>query len=512
MEKMKKYSGVLPGLGILVFLICICVTNLLHFNYKINADIGADALLGSLMWETKELHPDLWYFSSEARIFGTLNFSAVFNGLTHNMILSQGLACCVMTVLLLLSAGWFGRASGWRTTETMLFVLMGMAVPADPVILELCYIYCCYYGLHTIVLFLTLGVYVRSIGRRKADLRSMAVCVVFAAALGVQGMRGMLVLYGPLFGIEVIRNLYRIYCRAQYCRSDKAVSLWVVILLAVNFAGTFSPFSVGQELSRNIRKGFSKLLSVVLPEMRQTLGLDHVSRTGKICLVILLLILVWMLADILLRMCRKKEIEACEWGFLILCSSPAVAALMIAFTTVEGSSRYYYMIIFAMADAVVLALRKLAAGRQRYCTYIVYLVIVILAVSNIRSVYLPVIRSQEPPQSDWYEAVRYLEDNDLTRAYSTFENANSMTALSNGRVRVAAIDSVKKMNVCKWLTRKDWYVPYVPFEEKTAYVISRTEMDDFAEFLAQHDDVYYETQAGRFYIYVSDHNYSYLED
>ena len=512
MERIKKYSGLLPGLGILVFLICICITNLFHFNYKINADIGADAMLGTLMWETKELRPDLWYYSTEVRMFGTLDFSAVFNGLTHNMILSQGLACCVMTVLLLLSAGWFGKASGWKTTETMLFVFMGLAIPANPDILELLYIYCCYYGLHMIVLFLTLGVYAGSIGRRKADLRGMAGCVVLAAVLGVQGMRGMLVLYGPLFGIEVIRNLYRIYCRAQYCHSDKAVSLWVVILLAVNFAGTFSPFSVGQELSRNIRKGFSKLLSVVLPEMREALGFDHVSRTGMICLVFLLLILVWMLADILLRMCRRQEIEACEWGFLILCSSPVLTALMVAFTTVEGSPRYYYVIIFAMADAVVLALRKLAAGRQRYFAYMVYLGIAIFAVSNIRSVYLPVIRSQEPPQSDWYEAVRYLEKNELTRAYTTFASANSMTALANGRVRVAAVDSVERMNACKWLTRKDWYVPYVPFEEKTAYVISDAQMDAFAEFLAQHDDVSYETQVGSFFIYVSDHNYSCLED
>lgn len=513
MGKKEKYPVMLLAFGIIVLFVCVCVTNLFHFNYKMNADIAAEPMLAQVMWETKELHPDIWYFDSEARIFGTLDFAALFYGLTHNMVLSQGLACCVMTALLLLGIFWFGKVLGWTMTERLLFLFMSLALPVSPLVLELIYFFCCYYGLHTLVFFLTLGVYAKSIRHDKADLRGMAACVLFAFCMGVQGMRGMLVTYGPLFGMEVIRILYRCYCRSKSRRSDKFIFLWTVVLLAVNFLGTLLPISIGHGFSRNIRNGFAKLYSIVIPEMIRSIGFSQVGVIGKFCLIVLLLILAWILADILWRMCRKQEISLGEWCFLVICSSPIVTALMVAFTTVESSIRYYYIILYAMAYAVLLTLRKLRSGRRRYCAYGISLLLAVFAVISVITVYWPILRSEEPPRDDWYYTVQYLEENGVTRAYSTFANAGTMTVISNGRVQMAAVDSVAKMNACRWQGRQDWYVPNVPFEEKTAYVIPDSEMQSFAEFLARHeDDVIFAKQVGRFFIYISDYNYSYMEE
>lgn len=509
----EKYLTTALIFGIFLFLCSICVTNLFHFNYKMNADIAAEAMLGELVWETKDLHPDIWFFDTEARIFGTLNFSALFNGLTKDMNLSQGLACCVMTGLLLWSVYAFGRTIGWRRNENLLFLFMGLSIPADPVILELLYIFCCYYGLHTIVLFFTLGVYARSLERKKLDLPGAAVSLLFALCLGIQGVREMLVLYGPLFGIEFVRNLYLFYCKQRPGKSERLLPVWVVSLLAVNYLGTFAPISIGHGFSRNIRKGFWKLGSVVLPEVGKAIGFDSAGPVGKLCLIVLIGILLGMLADTLWRMFKKEELKSQEWCFLAICASPVVSVLMVSFTTVDSSMRYYFMIVYAMAYAVILAVKRLHANSHRFLLPAAGLVFVMLAASNFHTVYQPIFRSVEPPRNDWYYVVHYLEENDLIRAYTTFENAGVMTVISNGEVEVAAVDSVEKMDVCKWQGRRDWYVPYVPFEERTAYIVPESRMEDFQKFLKLHEkEMTLETQIGRFYIYVSDYNFVRLDD
>lgn len=52
---------------------------------------------------------------------------------------------------------------------------------------------------------------------------------------------------------------------------------------------------------------------------------------------------VYLLIDLIWRMVKKKKIEVVDWAYLLVCSSPAVSALMVAFTTVESSERYYFL-------------------------------------------------------------------------------------------------------------------------------------------------------------------------
>ena len=63
---------------ILLFLLIIGVVNLQHFNYKMNADIASDAILGKLIWEEKQIIPRSWYVANELRIICTPNLSALF--------------------------------------------------------------------------------------------------------------------------------------------------------------------------------------------------------------------------------------------------------------------------------------------------------------------------------------------------------------------------------------------------------------------------------------------------
>lgn len=72
---------------------------------------------------------------------------------------------------------------------------------------------------------------------------------------------------------------------------------------------------------------------------------------------------------------------------MVTAASPVVAAIMVAFTTIESSERYYFMWIFAMALAVVLLWEQTMVCREdgkdskrgecvnaAYAVYVVYLV------------------------------------------------------------------------------------------------------------------------------------------
>lgn len=514
-KKKEEILTILLSAGALGFLVLIYVTNIFHFNYSMNADIASDAVLGKLIWDSKEIVPGTWYIAAETRIICMANVAALFYGLTHDLTLSAGLACCTMTLLILWSVLSFCKTLHFQRNEKLLFGFLCLMLPVDFAVLELTYLFASYYAVHVVILFFTFGVYLEAQRGKAIRWKKMAVGLLLSLVLGMQGARGILMIYGPLFGMTVIWNLYGIYCGQKLKKPDIITGLWTLALLVVSFLGMLSPLSTGQELSRNIRNGFHKLLSDVVPDMLRAMGFESSqSIWSRIGAAVLTLIIVGLLFDILYRMCRKKEIDAAEQGFLILCSSPAVTAFMVAFTTVEGTERYYFLFSFVMAYAAVLFFRKIKAStalRQglRFC---LVFVLAVLTIDRFSNIYLPIIKAEEPPQGDACDVVCFLEEHGFQTAYSTFENANMMTVLSNGKTRVVSVSSVEKMDICKWMSSTDWYVPNVPYEERTAYVIPESEMETFEGFLAVHGgDMRFETQIGGFFIYSSDYNFSCLE-
>lgn len=279
-------------------------------------------------------------------------------------------------------------------------------------------------------------------------------------------------------------------------------------MLAASYMGTLFPFSVGQGFSRNMRKGFQKLLTVVLSDMGRAIGFESASLSGKICLGVLLLLTLYVLGSILHLMWKREEIQPAYWAWLVICVSPVLTAVMAAFTTVESTERYYFVLLFLLPFSAVLVWEKGNRGVKGMISALA----VLLALSNLTEVYLPVLQSDEPPFSEEYQVAGFLEEKGLSTAYATFENANTMTVLSGGRVRVYPVATVEKMNICKWMASTDWYCPNMPFESKTAYIITDTEKDRFAAFLNGKGGFVKEAgKIGKYTVYVSEYNYSNLE-
>lgn len=308
--------------------------------------------------------------------------------------------------------------------------------------------------------------------------------------------------------MEAVRHLYLSYSGRRRKKEDFMISLWVAALFFFSVLGTLAPVSIGQGFSRNIRHGLQKLFTVVLPDMGRAVGFTSTGLVGKLCLGILLLAAVFILGEIFVRMLRKERIRVEEWIYLILCSSPVLTALIVAFTTIDSSERYYFILIFVMAYAVVLLCLR---SSQRVQTASAVLIL-ILAVVNFSGIYLPVFCSEEPAETELAEAVRFLREKGYESGYASFENANTMTAISNGALRIAPVASVSKMDICKWLSSADWYVPNVPFDEITAYIITEAEREEFLELVAVKGEDAFRllTKIGKYYIYASPYNFSTL--
>ena len=422
--------------------------------------------------------PGSWYPSTELRMLGTPKLAALFYGILSDMSRAMGVACIVMTLGILLSG----------------------------------YLFAGYYAIHVVVVFFTLGVYARLISGKSVNWFWLIVTVILAFAMGMQGIRRILILSGPLLITEIIRQLSSVYSHKRMDKKDPVIIGWCILLLLAGYAGTRMPFSVGQEgISRNIRKGLMKLWEKVLPDILVCLGWTETSILGRVLLLLLLAVSVFGLSYYVKQMIMKQDLDNDAWLYLMLWCSPIITMLLAAFTTADSAERYYFMLLFALAFGFVGLLKRIDKNTLiiRVCGYIV---ILLLFVVQLCSVYLPIMKSEEPPRTEANEVSRYLEESGYDIAYATFEHANTMTVLSGGAVRVAAVASVERMDVCKWLSSTDWYVPNVPYESEAAYIVTESEKETFEKFLELHQgDIEFDVQIGKYFIYVSDYNFSCLE-
>ena len=481
--------------------------NLFHYTYNMNADIASEGILARLIWESKEWVPDSWYVAAETRVFDMANLAALIYGISRNMVFSTGLACVLLTLGILASAYYLTACLKLQPVSKGVFLLTCVALPNNPMILELMYLQSSYYAPHTIVLFITLGIYARVLEGRFSPFAAIA-AILLEFMLGVQSVRGILIVAGPVMAVEVFRNLYLFYRKTRPGKEDFCILIWSVLLVVSGFLGGLLPFSTGQVISRNIRKAPQKLWEQVIPDILKAMGAQDAEGIEWVFLVGIYAVLVISLCILIGRFWGKEEIEVKDWIFMVLIAGPAAAAAILTFTTVGSSGRYFYGIIFAAALAAALLWEK----QNRIGKYICMIWLCGIFVLHFHKIYIPVLGSEEPPQNEIRQVVDYLEEEGYEQGYATFLQANTMTIYTNGRIRVAAIDQPSRMNVCKWLTSTDWYVPNVDFEEKTAYIVTEHELEDFMIFLNEHSDtVWKETQIGKYHIYGSNYNYSILE-
>ncbi|MBD5548929.1 MAG: hypothetical protein HDQ97_16355 [Lachnospiraceae bacterium] len=152
--------------GSAAFILLIFITNLFHYNYHMNADIASETILGEVIWKSRQIIPDTWYPSTEVRIISIPNLASLFYGLTGNMILSSGLACCMMSILVLIAILLFIKSVEMTKAGGLMMVFLCLSIPSGLTMLELLYLYAGYYAIHVVILFVTLAMYASLIKER----------------------------------------------------------------------------------------------------------------------------------------------------------------------------------------------------------------------------------------------------------------------------------------------------------------------------------------------------------
>lgn len=499
------FCAIIVGTGFIIY------TNIFHYCYKMNADIASEAVLAQLIWESGEWIPQSWYPSTELRICQTPNLAAFFYGAVKSMTLAMGMACVVMSLGILASGYYFISQCSFSRRQKLMFLLLCLVLPNHFVTLELLYLFGSYYAVHVIILFLTLGVYARMINRKRVGILWTVVLFMLSFLIGMQGVREIQILNLPLLVTEVLRQLYLVYEKTWNRESIKPMG-WCTALLAAGAAGALLPFSIGQSMHRNVRNGLSKLFRTVLPDMKVCLGLTEIEAEGRILYVIFLLIAIAVCLCCIWQIIKKKCGNHDTWIYCMLWISVCITVFAVAFTTVESSQRYYFMLLLVMAFGFICFMR-FVEEKSRILAGAGGVLLAALFVFHIYTVYVPIVQSKEPADSEEYAVCKYLMEHEFKMAYADFERANTMTVLSGGEIRVAAVASLERMDVCKWLSSTEWYVPNVPYQSRTAYIVTEGQRADFDQFYNLHrEELRLEAQIGNFYIYSSEYNYSVLEE
>ncbi len=505
----KLFTAILSG-SLLFLIYCIFAVNLSHYDYAMNSDIAGELLLSAEISETGQLLPDTWFSSTETRIISVPNLVAPIYSLTGNLILSAGIALNLFMILILLSAFYLAICFEIDQKSLLLtiFLTLVLSLPSGDTMLGVLFLSGGYYAIHTVLLFLTLGVFTRlRIDNEDKSILNKTMIIltaVFSFLLGLQGTRGLLVIYGPLFLLSLLLFAYDRFTKGI---SSYKHLIYSTLLLVLSYIGTRFPLSKHQELSRNIRKGFVKLFTIVIPSMGRSIGFSEASLLRKIILLILVLCVIFNLGMILRKLIKHEHITAVETTFIMFLLSPLMSGLAVAFTTFGNSDRYYFVLLFALAVSPILTLSYL--HKQSYGIYAVILISILSVFLSVTDTYIPIMKGHVEYDEALKEVSAYMIENEYHNAVATFEKADTLAVMSNRYVTVSVVNGFEKMDATRWLSSMRWYPPYVDKNTPTVYVVSDVEMESFENSMTPlRNDFILLEKIGKYNLYYSEHNYS----
>jgi len=500
-------------LGIALFLFLIFTVNLRHFTYNMNADIAADVILSKLMGDASRITvPPTWISSSELKLIALPNIAALIQMLLDDANLAFGWACCLMTLGIAISIYAFMGQLGFDKPNKLLMVFLSLALPTVLSTLTMLYLPAAYCSIHVIAFFISLAFY-HAVLDKKIKLPLYVLSSILALLLGIQGLRGLLLIYAPLFTVELLRNITILWQKKSLKKANVIALCHVGSLCVFSYVGTLLPMSIGYPTGRNMRRGFNDLIYSVLPDLARSLGsntfLSHPVALGALTLLGLSTII--YVLSLLISLLKKRGLSNVEWTYLVLPVSLIISLIMTAFTTTSSSSRYFFMSVFVLAMSTVMILGKANSGICRLIHPFLLASVIILAFANVSLVYLPILRSERPPQSDMQKVADYLLSQDYAIAYSPFDYAGVFSVLADNQIIVAAVADPGTLEINRWLNSWEFFPPYRPYEEKTAYIFSDNNNDNdvFLGFVATNghaDIVFLDMQIGSYYIYSSPYN------
>ena len=508
-----------------IHLCSIFSVNIFHYTSYLNADISSETVLAPEIWKYKKIVPPSWIPSTEVEIVNICAIAAPLYGLTGNMNLSYGISCCIVALLLIMCFYLLLKSSSIDLFSSLLGLLIIVALPGTIDHLLNLYLLCGYYAVATLIMLFTLNIYIRLLtGQLKHHLFFPILTVILAFLLSLSGMHGMLFIYFPLFVLEFLR--WFVYLISNHHlplkNPDYKKSVLFVILVSVfAFIGTRSKYTISSDVSRNIRHGFQKMFTEVCPAF---LECANITGIHGLCNMLMISILIVSISVMILFLIFHKKADRAQFLTLIffwICL--LTVFLSNSFTTAEVATRYYYSYYFIAAYSFACIFNylhnKLSKNERHFSPAIVYTISAILLVPiyttsylNWQNVYPSMTIDSDDSHPELTQIVSSIEDHNCRFCYSSFNNANNLTVISNGKVQGAAIDDFSKLNISKWLTSTDWYCPNADYNAPTAYLMPKYADYSFDKMCSMHNDISIILETDNYILFYSPHNYSNLQE
>lgn len=523
---LEKVCHTLFCLLTVLYFIGICWINLCGRQWY-HYDVYADAMIAEYIAQSRSLFPEGWLFGNQVYVFATPVVAALFWGVTGDPILATGIASCLMTLLTVLSFWWCmkpfvsGKSRALGVCCIIGGVILGSSAARDMTGLQLLYTMASYYSCYLIVLFFTLGIWLRIFRNRLVRWYLIAACAAANLALSMQSLREMLVLNLPLCALTVLA-VWLDRKRGRKAESRRC-GFFAFGMLAAGLAGTaiFEMLSalgrvqqstiletVDHDLIGNAAaslKVFLEFIGLTRPEAAWASVFEFCASVFLVCAV------AWCLIDII----RRREFSPLT-AAVIFCVISLAAVFCAGIVAINLRPAYYFVWRVLTALALMYCAEKITRPGLRlmilFCAILIGSVNFAVNFGNDLDSYLE-------DRAFYRSVTEQLEEDDVSHIFydnNSVEEAPFIGAFSGGRIICGAffmnknhlvpedlLAPIQYLQSEAWFSRENVSRCYVLIGEKRWNMLAEDAYGAYREELLSHltlvHHVTYEDKSYYFY-------------
>lgn len=510
-----------------------CYLNMVKYTEHVDSDIAVDALLAREIWVEKTLTPDNWISSTERLVVGVPALAALFYGASGSIVFSMGLACVLTGIGLLAAIAFTMKRCRVSNLGIATALLALCALPINglrndgqmvPFVSLLLFLFADYYALHSICLFLCIAFYlylredliVTTPAKKGLLIADWLVLLGLCGGLALGGMRCLQVVILPLAAWEAIL-LFSETDRFKACPNRRRLPAtgFILTLLLVGAIAKLYPTNVNYPMYIQSAEGMMKRLTIEVPaailECMGIAGGRPLTSFGGIMQLGILAVVILTFYGLFFLLGHKQSTGSTNHVPMIqkhllqaLLASLLFTVFVEIVTNAETAHNYFFTVWFVVITVIALLITYFEKAAPFFAGLIV-LCVCCFAVCNVFYTYKGCMESTDN-LAEYEEVIDYIQSQEIEVGYAEFWDASRMSIMTDGALTMGHCYHMEQLGMYWWTTSTKWYVPNLPEEMPTAYVVCK---EDKAAFEAQFDDPSVVTlgfENKRFAVYTSKFN------
>ena len=166
-----------------------------------------------------------------------------------------------------------------------------------------------------------------------------------------------------------------------------------------------------------------------------------------------------------------------------LCTSFLFTVFVEVVTTAETAHNYFFMVWFIIV-AVFAMLITYFEKHAPHFAQLIAICVCCFAICNIFYTYKDCITTEDN-LAEYEEVISYMESENITHGYGEFWDASRISIMTDGAITMGHCYRMEDLHMYWWTTSTKWYVPNLPEQMPTAYVVC---IEDKDTFIAQFED------------------------